>query len=399
MINTSIAARCRTVIWAAVAVCLLSPWAWAGSTAPPDDLRQFPQPVIDGLHRILERVGPGPVGAVSPASVAAVIDFVMDTASDRFLYHAGDAFSAPSAYHRFDVDMDMARFLKLAFDPGIPAYAFAPTSVRLSKWMATDRSEASFPVLWRDLDTLSAPRVYRGLEYMENTPDTHSGAYYTYDLYRTVILMRYRGQIVLLSLTKQTDVSDTGKKGVVLGGDDNWAYLYSGEDGLTVPGMGWVRSYMYDSYSVNVYIQPAEGPPMVRCGIYKWVRAGWASINMVQPHHIYAGLKRFSDSFSAIVTDPQLPSHGHMATVFKRIDRTDETTLRETYRRYLSAIGKTFGESPSFPRKWYDAWFRSSDYLDQVTPDQMRAALVIEYVRQLQGKPPCMDVTPFIAAR
>jgi hypothetical protein len=365
----------------------------------PETRRTLPADVIGGLGSLLATVGKDPAQTFSPTAAGAVIDFVADTPSDTVLYHAGNAFPEASAYHRFDAVQDMATFLKLAFNPEIPSYALMPSSVRFSKWQDVEGNDTPLPILWTELDTLSEPRVIRGIETMENTPDTFSGAYYAYDLYRTMILMRHRGQPVLISLSKQADISDTGKKGLVLGTDENWAYLYSGQNGLSKPGMGWVDSYMYDSYSVSVYIEPENAPGTVHCGVFKWVRAGWSSINMVRAGHIYTGLVRYGNSFTEVINSPRLPDWRQMGMVFSAIDRVDGQTLRDTFSAYLNTVEKRFGDDASFPRRWFTDWFKSAAYLTRVTEEQMRAAMVVEYVRQVLGKPPCMDLSALLGMR
>jgi len=63
---------------------------------------------------------------------------------------------------------------------------------------------------------------------MEITPDTHSGAYYACNIHQTLLLFKYRQRNILVTVSRQVDVSTVGKKGYVLGGDDDWDYLYSG---------------------------------------------------------------------------------------------------------------------------------------------------------------------------
>ena len=45
---------------------------------------------------------------------------------------------------------------------------------------------------------------------LEITPETHSGAYYAYNLHQTVILFKYRQRNILVTVSKQVDVSTVG---------------------------------------------------------------------------------------------------------------------------------------------------------------------------------------------
>ncbi len=88
-----------------------------------------------------------------------------------------------------------------------------------------------------------------------------------------------------------------GKKGLVLGSDSDWNYLYSGKKGTNLPGLGWVSSYMYDSCTIMIYYEMDPNEPLVRCAVFKWLKAGWSNINMVKKSHIYKGLVRYENSF------------------------------------------------------------------------------------------------------
>jgi hypothetical protein len=83
-------------------------------------------------------------------------------------------------------------------------------------------------IIGQYLDKLDSPVVINGLQHMEITTDTHSGAYHAYNIHQTVLLFRYRQRNTLVTVSKQVDVSTVGKKGYVLGTDDDWDYFYSG---------------------------------------------------------------------------------------------------------------------------------------------------------------------------
>ena len=63
---------------------------------------------------------------------------------------------------------------------------------------------------------------------------------------------------VIITVSAQTDVSSVGKKGYVLGADEDWDYFYSGKKGLTIPALGG---------SALTYMLPAPST-----FIMKWMR-------------------------------------------------------------------------------------------------------------------------------
>ena len=61
-------------------------------------------------------------------------------------------------------------------------------------------------------------------------------------LKKSLLLFKYRQRNVLVTVSKQMDASTVGKKGYILGEDNDWDYFYSPKTGLTIPALGWVRS-------------------------------------------------------------------------------------------------------------------------------------------------------------
>ncbi len=242
------------------------------------------------------------------------------------------------------------------------------------------------PRIGHYLDQLDSPVVVKGVQYMEITPDTHSGAYYAYNTHQTMLLFKYRQRNILVTISKQMDVSGVGKKGYILGTDDDWDYFYSGIPGLTIPALGWVKSYMYESSGINIYDEIDPVAPKVRCAVFKWLRAGWSGINMVKRKHIYSGLKRFAKPVKEILEYPSLPSVETMAGDFNRIRGFSEDTLGSKMaiyskilkRRYAGGVGHA-GKLPSDLVKNKNGW-------DLMSKEEMESALVIEYMKHAVGK-------------
>ncbi len=271
------------------------------------------------LESLLALIDSGRESGFESSRIPALMDFVYASKSANILYSTGDSFNANSAYCEFDINSGFDEFLKMAFNPDVPSYLLMPTSVRLSRWKSVGGKKQPFPKLWMALPDLNDSIAIRGVEFIENTPDLSSGAYFAYDLDKLLILMKHEGRFVLLSISKQASISEVGKKGVILGPDENWTYLYSGQNGINRPGLGWVSSYMYDSYSVGVYAQLEKNRPGVRCGTFKWINAGWAKINMVKKEHIHRGLLRYAKTFKEIIENPVLPGAAKIAEIYSQV--------------------------------------------------------------------------------
>jgi hypothetical protein len=226
--------------------------------------------------------------------------------------------------------------------------------------------------------------VIRGIEVVENTPDLFSGSYYRYTLHRTLIAYTHRGRRTVISISRQADASEVGKKGYTIGKDDEWTYFYSGEPGLTIGGLGWVKSRMFDSAGISVYTESEPG--VVRLGNLKWIRAGWNGLNVVQNDHIYQGMVRFSRTFKQLLESPRLPAVTAFEDACRRIDRLSEAELRERMGRYRQVLQARADALDGGARKHLPDAFWEAGYWAALSPEHMRAVLVLETLKAMLGK-------------
>ena len=99
-----------------------------------------------------------------------------------------------------------------------------------------------------------------------------------------------------------------------------------------------MRSHRYDSYGVNIYYEIDPYAPLLRCGAFKWVRAGWSKINALKKHHVHNGIKRFAKSFKEIMGHPSLPSIKAFSDAFSKINAMSEAELEERIKIYLNIM-------------------------------------------------------------
>jgi hypothetical protein len=307
--------------------------------------------------------------------------------SGRELHPLPDVDSMPGAFHSFRIERPLETVLTYAYNPDIPQVAFRPTSIRLTYWSEINgRQKAAFPRLWTQLPNLKAPYQLQGKEVTEITPDLFSGAYFHYTLESRIILMKHEGWRFFISISKQVDRSEVGKKGAIVGGDHSWNYLYAPSAGLTKPGLGWVKSYIYDSLSVLIYAQPPNNAGYVEVGIFKWLKAGWAGLNMVKPKHIHEGLLRFADPFKALLERDDLPSPERMAAYFHPLRTMALSDLRDQARRYYQRLRSRYKDQAPFNNAKQTKIFGDSAYVDGLDRIQMEAMLAKDYAKPIFGR-------------
>ena len=338
--------------------------------------------VPDDVYPELEELLGLPRASVAPASdrLKHLVDLVRSTPAGTSMAMK-DRAKATGAFHAFAVRGNLERVVEYVYNPEIPIYVTMPSSVREQEWLSQNVGQA--------LKTMSqAVRAgdgffMRGQEREIITPDANTGGYYAYRQDRAMAVVPTDGGPVLVSVSCQPEPSDVGRKGCVVGKDGDWNYLYSEETGLTKTGLGWVDSYMYNAYSVLVYV-PDAATGVVRVGSFKWLNAGWAKMNMVKQTHILNGIKRFASDFKAVLESPSLPKASELAAKYRALTQSNPETLREMVSPYVAAISQSGeGAVKSDPFK---ELLDSGEYLRSMSQREMVKVLLQEYLKSRIGK-------------
>jgi hypothetical protein len=357
---------------------------------------KLPADAAAGIGHLLDLVGPGSQSAFEPERIDGLLEFIDGPKQPGSIYTAEPIDGSASAYTEVDVRMSLAAFLQYTFNPAVPWFATTPSSLRWSSWKNTELPWQRFPKVWELLDAAEPPIVIRGMESVENTPDLFSGAYYRYDLYRTLILLRRADRNILISLSKQKNRSEVGKKGYILGPDDEWVYFYSGEPGLTVGGLGWMNSYMYDSVGISVYTEKAPSGTAVRTANVKWVRGGWSNINVIQNEHIHKGMLRFAQTLKSVLESPRLPSVKVLEESAAHIFRLTDSALREKTRVYRGILAARAERLNGGARKNLPESFWDESVWEGMSREEMESALVVETLKAHLGKTPLEEVRELV---
>lgn len=327
------------------------------------------------------------------ARIGRLLDFVESPKDEARLYRAGERDGAASAYYESDLQRSLDHLLRLTYSNDIPSVFTAPSTVRTERWTAVDAPGQKLPELWTQPAAPDTPVVVTGMEHLVNSPDSHSGAYYEYDLYRTLILTGVRGRKLLVSLSSQTGESRVGRKGIIVGPDDNWDYLYTDQTGLNRMGLGWASTHMYGSQSVAFYLETGGASPKTRFGVFKWIRAGWAGINVVNSQHIFSGLRRFGEVFKRIAEHPRTDDTAALARSFREVSRMPQPRLKRIAQDYLAGLRKRCEEEGLLADGDVQALFRDGRYLGSLSREDMESILAVEYAKEILGKPHYVELS------
>ena len=377
---------------AVLGLLALLPWAGPVATAAgvPTEVK-LPEALGPGIQHLFALLASPQSGVLQPALIAPVLAFVRAPKPEDTLYFADSPAELTSAFYEFDIACSLAQMLRYAFNPEVPGYLLMPSSIRYSSWSEIEGRPNPLPRLWEVALTPGDFHLVRGVEQIEITPDLFTGAYYHYSTDNLLILCYHEGRRVLISLSKQQGPSGVGKKGVVLGGDAEWEYFYSDQPGLEKAGLGWVKSYMYDSLTLMVFYEMDPQAPLLRCATFKWLRAGWADINFVQKSHIHRGLERFGEDFKELLETPLLPEPDEIGRVTAGFKNLPMTALRKSARDHFASLQTRYGRGDEDLYTRIETVLSDDRYLNQMSREELEAILVKTYLKCLVGKKPDSD--------
>lgn len=325
--------------------------------------------------------GNDPKAVLDVQAAVALVDYVLGSKPNKEI-DLPTVHKASGAYYEFDTKINFSNFLQYSYSSQIPSVVTSPSSLRYSLWNGQQGKLQPLPNSWTLASPDGKPTIIRGLQRDAITPDLTTGVYYEYDLNRTFILLNHKGRQTLITVSKQINISDVGKKGVILGNDDDWNYYYSGETGSAKTGLGWVKSYIYDYFSVAVYVEAGSSSSMVRTGIFQWVRAGWSGVNFVETQHIIKGIKRYAKNSKSILESPNLPAPNQIASAYQRLSSLPQSDLLGKYTALQQARRSLAVQSGKIET---NKTKRQDSYAD--TPkEQIVEELMLEYLKVALGK-------------
>ncbi|BDQ33906.1 hypothetical protein [Pseudodesulfovibrio portus] len=343
----------------------------------PDPLDAKVESSIDHLFEVLRTPGT----QFDPARVRSMLDFVTLTTEPKDIAPAR-RFDGLGVCLRNEVKSDLRRILHYFYNPEIPNYLLCPAVLRMSGWHEGSEILNLDKGLWDQLENLSQPVVVRGREFESTTPDSFAEAYYLYDLNRLIILLNYAGKNVLLSVTEQEDKSDVGRKGAILD-DKQWDYFYSGLEGLNRGMIGWMDTFTYASGSVQVYIEDMD-QATTTVFLFKWLRAGWAGMNVVKRSHIYDGTLRYMRSFAKVVESDVLTPEQVVAGM-KDIDSLTKPEIDNYIKEYAANFEARFKDNPKLEDSDYAKIIADGGYVNVLDDKARLSILSLEKLKGLLG--------------
>lgn len=376
----------------AMFLCFLF-WTLTGLPGSPglaveNDTKNLPDPVTDSLAYLVDHVQTRE--PVDMEGIQALLEFVDTEAMGKKDWKIENLLDATGAYFGYLIESPVDRIVNYLYHPNIPPSIFHPSVVRVGEW--AEKPEADIPRLWENLD-LEEVVALHGEEKEEVTPDINTGGYYSYTTDRLIILARHDEKKYLLSISKQTDESSVGHKGVVVGDDADWNYYYSDEEGLTKTGLGWVNSYIFDSFSVTVLSASKNQPEVTQHVMFKWVRAGWSGMNMVRTEHVRRGCQRFAQSLTRLMESEKLPPVDTLAAMTAHVQNFNDQELNHTLRPYIQNLRKVSVDDPVLSRRAFKKIISDTDPLEHYSRKAKEHVVIKEFLKNSVGMPTMLTMS------
>lgn len=384
---------------AVTASCIAAPGPVAAMAADDaDDVDRggekgnLPKPVEDAVSMLLAAVhapGAGPGKGIEPALLGVMLDFAMQPASAAESVVPARRDPGYGIFYRSTINAPLEKLLRYCYDPAIPQEAVFPASIRSSRWQPGSDIMTHGARLWEhvaDRSLTATPMVLRGAEREEITPDTFSGCYYAYVLNRLLVLTRHAGRAVLVSVSRQAEPSTVGRKGAIVGKDTDWEYVYSGVPGATARGISWMDTYMYDSATITVFFEEQPGAGATGYALFKWVKAGWAKMNVVQRKHIRSGAERFLSGFRQVLESDRLPPAETIAARSGEYDSMNEDALRTALSDYSVRLAVVARDDSVLSRDDFWKIIKNGAYARHLNREELVSALLKNYMKERLGK-------------
>jgi hypothetical protein len=351
------------------------------------DLSAKPEPLAEDVEKgITHLFGVLEDGSkqLSVADIRPMLDFVVNVDADPKDIEPAKRFGGRAICLRRDVSTDLTRILKFFYNPDIPNFLLCPAVLRMSGWHKGSEFLSRSKGLWEELPGLTedAPVVVRGREFEMTTPDSFAEAYYGYDLNRLMILTKFQGKNVLISVSEQDGKSDVGRKGAILD-DTRWDYFYSGQEGLNKGMIGWMDTFTYASGSVQVFVEQDAAAPRSTVFLFKWLKAGWAGMNVVQRSHIYDGTLRYVRSFSKVVEPDLTPEF--LARGLKGVLDMPKSRVDGLIQEYARNFEARFKDDPKLQDSDYAKVIRDGAYAEVLDDRARRSVLALEKLKSMLG--------------
>jgi hypothetical protein len=357
------------------------PQQWRPHSKPSSNLDTA---VEDDLTYLLDLVRSNDE-SFAPGHIRALIDYCRKGQTRVEKNFPASRFGGPGTVVRGRIRVPVGKIGHYLYNPRLPTYLMMPMMLRLSGWHPGSDLLSQDAALWNTNRPAESPLLLRGREFEVTTPDTRSGGYYRYDLDRLLLSLNVDGLAVLISVSRAIEPSDVGKRAFIID-DENWAYFYSNETGLSLNLVQWMDTYIYDTASVMIFHASEKERGYTNVTLFKWLNAGWLGMNVVRAEHIRQGSRRSVTHLKQILESENLPDPETLASRYARVRSLSDTDLDRLVSHYARHIEKAAMQHDELSGEEYEVVLQNGGYARLLKRPERIGAVMVEYLKQSLGK-------------
>jgi len=359
----------------------------------PAPLDKTVEASIDHLFTLLS----DPSAKFDPSKIDAMLNMVGNDNSDPKDIAPANRFNGNGVCLRHTLNADLDTIMRYFYNTDIPSFLLSPATLRFSNWYDDSEFMKRATPLWEEWDNYEKPVLTRGREFESCTPDSFGEAYFAYDLDRLIVLLKYEGKRVLVSVSLQDGESDVGRKGAIIN-DKEWDYFYSGIEGLNKGLISWMDTYMYNSASVLVFVEQNGEAKQSTLFLYKWLKAGWSGMNVVKRKHIYEGIMRYARSMEKVLTGSTLTPE-QIAAGMNEVTAMTKPQIDTLIEQYSKNFEQKFKSDPKLKKRSYAKVIADGGYGKVLDDRARRYTMYLEKLKSMLGMETLIDMGSSTAAK
>jgi len=144
----------------------------------------------------------------------------------------------------------------------------------------------------------------------------------------------------------------------------------------------WAETYMYDSASVTLMFPDGEGAGLA---FFKWVKAGWSHMNMVQGRHIRSGGERFLASMRQVLDSPNVPAPEAISARSAALAAMDDATLRAAFEPQAAALERAAQSAGLLSQADFRSVLQDGAYARHLGREELISELMKLYMKEHLG--------------
>jgi hypothetical protein len=120
----------------------------------------------------------------------------------------------------------------------------------------------------------------------------------------------------------------------------------------------------------------------MRCGIFKWIRGGWAGNNIIRSGQLQKGLERYAGEFKYIMESRDFPNPDELADIWTTFNTLSSDEMKKNMIQVFKSKCAKSTSCPSVLKSDQEL----ENYVNRMSRIEMSSTLIVDYVRHILAK-------------